>query len=160
MDAERELAATERGLKALEEEQAAAVRAQIAGIMAGASPEAYAAVFADIAARRQEMGERWEFLRKAGSRLKPKAASGREAEVREAALRDVYAVLSSPDVDGSAKRKAVGNLVARVVCQKGGADVAFHPGVICMAQSQEHSQAARAETILSVLTAWASYLGL
>lgn len=52
VDHRKELQAVERTLKDIETKQGAAVKAQIAGIMAGASPDAYAGVFAEIAEER------------------------------------------------------------------------------------------------------------
>ena len=44
-------------------------------------------------------------------------------------LKAALAVLSDPDVPGSEKRSALAPIVERVICQKGGADVIFAPGL-------------------------------
>ncbi len=44
-------------------------------------------------------------------------------------LRSALAVLSDPAVSGSEKRGALAPIVDRVICQKGGADVVFAPGL-------------------------------
>ncbi len=39
-------------------------------------------------------------------------------------------MLSDPDVPGSEKRSALAPIVERVICQKGGTDVVFAPGLV------------------------------
>ena len=63
-EARQEMAALDKALRDLAGDEAAAVQAQIAGIRAGASPDAYAAVFADLAARRKDMEDRRGILRR------------------------------------------------------------------------------------------------
>jgi site-specific DNA recombinase len=128
----RERAALENALKQVERDEAAAVQAQVAGILAGASPAAYGAVFADIAARRKDL----EGRRGAVARLlaAPGKGGGRKAEGEQdrragEALRDIARVLSSDAVPGQEKRDLVGSVIARVVCRPDGADVFFLPGL-------------------------------
>jgi len=144
--------ALENALKHIEGEEAAAVQAQIAGILAGASPGAYAAVFADIAARRKDLEERRGTVARLltgpekGERRKTKAVSdGLAGE----ALKDIARVLSSDAVPGQEKRDLVGGLIARVVCQPHGADVFFLPG---LGAAQTAASLAGAETCNSTLT--------
>lgn len=59
-----DMAAVDKALAEIKADEAAAVHAQIAGIRAGASPDAYAEAFAEIAARRKDLeGRRSEALR-------------------------------------------------------------------------------------------------
>ena len=63
-EARRELARLDKALEALAGEQAATVQAQISGIMQGAPVDAYAAAFADLAARRKTIeGQRSLLMR-------------------------------------------------------------------------------------------------
>jgi len=57
-DARRELAALDAALTELANEDRLAVQAQIEGLRMNASPAAYAALFADLAARRKDMEDR------------------------------------------------------------------------------------------------------
>lgn len=134
--ARRELADMDRALQQLKDEEAAAIQGQIAGIRAGASPDAYAAVFADIAARRKDIEDRRGRL---AHGIRPQQAQGAAGGPRRGtvgpgedlalkALADAAMVLSAPDVPGETKRDIIGMVIARVVCQKGGADVYFLPG--------------------------------
>ena len=54
----RELRDLDAALTELNAQETASIQAQIAGIRAGASPDAYAAVFADLAARRKDLEDR------------------------------------------------------------------------------------------------------
>ena len=108
-------------------EEQSTVQAQLAGIRAGASPEAYAAVFADIASRRKGLeGKRGVF---SSPPRRPEAGKTGEGEIMAGMLKAALAVLSDPDVPGSEKRSALAPIVERVICQKGGADVVFAPGL-------------------------------
>ncbi len=114
-------------LSQLKGEEQAAVTAQLAGIRAGASPDAYAAVFADIAARRKDLeGKRRAFC---GPTRRPKAGKASDSDVMAGMLKAALAVLSDPAVPGSEKRAALSPIVERVICRKGGADVIFAPGL-------------------------------
>ncbi len=155
VDHRKELQAIDRALEQLGQEQTAAVKAQISGIMQGASPDAYAEVFADIAARRKDMEERRGALNRAAKVQKSAGAVRQEAASRETFLRDVQTSLTSPYITEAEKRALVGRVVEKVVCQKDGADVVFMPGLFGEVCSQ-----AALDTKLSVFTACASYLGL
>ena len=140
-DARRELAALDRALSGLAQEDLLAVQAQIAGMRAGASPDAYAAVFADLAARRKDMEDRRGRLSlvltsatQTSRRPQPGANSLRRGvegpgeDLALKALADAALVLSAPDVPGETKRDIVGLVVEWVVCRKDGAEVHFLPG--------------------------------
>ena len=120
----REMDAT---LMQLKGEEQSAVTAQLAGIRAGASPEAYAAVFADIAARRKGLEGKRKALSSSPGR--PKAGKTGDGSVMAGLLRFAPAVLSDPSVPGAEKRGALAPIVERVICRKGGADVVFAPGL-------------------------------
>jgi len=126
VDFRKELDALDRGLKHLEAEEAAAVQAQISGIMAGASAGAYAEVFATIAARRKDMEDRRGVLVRAS---KPQKAAGMSDADLATVLSDVHRALASPFVTDTEKRDLVGRVIEKVICQKGGADVIFHCGL-------------------------------
>ena len=128
----RRLRELDAALLHLKGEEQSAVQAQLAGVRAGVSPEAYAAVFADIAARRKELNGKRGALPgppSAGSARRPKAGKAGEGEVMAGMLKAALAVLSDPAVPGSEKRSALAPIVERVICQKGGADVVFAPGL-------------------------------
>lgn len=135
-DARRELAALGRALVDLAEEDILAVRAQMAGMRAGASPDAYAAVFGDLAARRKDMEDRRGRLSLALTSRRPQAgadsprrgAEGPGEDLALKALADAALVLSAPDVPEETKRDIVGMVVERVVCHRDGAEVHFLPG--------------------------------
>ncbi len=111
----------------MKEEEQAAVTAQLAGIRAGVSPEAYTAVFADIAARRKELEGKCRALSGSPGRLK--AGKADDGSGITGLLRSALAVLSDPAVPESEKRTALSPIVERVICRKGGADVVFAPGL-------------------------------
>jgi len=162
VDYRKELQAIDRALELLEKEQAAAVKAQISGIMAGASPDAYAEVFADVAVRRKDLEDRRGGLSRASKVQRAGGVARQEQEKHETVLRDVRQVLTSPLVSEAEKRNFVGRVIEKVTCQKGGADVQFMPGLfgeVCnnhvfQTKPQTH------QTVFNVLAACASYLGL
>ena len=123
----RRLRELDTGLLLVKGEEQSAVTAQLAGIRAGASPEAYAAVFADIAARRKDLEGKRKAL--SGSPGRSKAGKTDDGTVMAELLRSALAVLSDPAVPGSEKRTALSPIVERVICRKGGADVVFAPGL-------------------------------
>jgi site-specific DNA recombinase len=124
-----ELRAIMDELDALGREQAAVVQAQVAGIRSGASPDAYADLFADINARRKDLAARRREAEALAGRGSVAAAPMADPEAQAAAFREAWEVLTDPDVPGVAKRDILQTLVDRVVCRKGGADVVFRPGV-------------------------------
>ena len=128
----RELAGLDAALKELAGEEAAAVQAQIAGLMAGASAGAYSAVFAGISARRKDMQDRRAVLVQTldrGHGAKPRERGEQEADMRLTVLVDVHEALTSAELEGVEKRNLIGQVVDRVICHKEGAEVVFAPGV-------------------------------
>ena len=154
-DPKLELQAVTRALEELKQEETATIMAQISGIKQGASPDAYAEVFAGIVARRKDLENRRGALSRVGRTKKSGGMAPQEGAGRGVFLRDVYKSLTSPFVTQAEKRALVGRVVEKVVCRKDGADIVFLPGL----HGEVRAQAAL-ETRLSVLTAWASYLGL
>ena len=122
----RRLRDLDAGLLLMKGEEQSAVAAQLAGIRAGASPEAYAAVFADIAVRRKDLEGKRRAL--SGSPGRPKAGKT-DGSIMTGLLQSALAVLSDPAVPGSEKRMALSPIVERVICRKGGADVVFAQGL-------------------------------
>ena len=129
--AAREVAALEEALAQIGRDEAAAVQAQIAGIQAGASPHAYAAVFADLAARRKDLEDRRGVLARQQAKGQGGAAQAplEDAELVRGALADAERVLTDPEVAGAKKRQILGMIVQKVVCGKEGARVVFLPGL-------------------------------
>ncbi len=131
---EEELKSLTAALDELKQEELRLVQAQMAGMRAGASADAYAELFGDLAARRKDMEARRQALahdlrRQAGRPSAGKCSGAELAAFPGAALEEAWVLLSDPDVPGSAKRDVIMTLVERVICQKGGADVVFLPGV-------------------------------
>jgi DNA invertase Pin-like site-specific DNA recombinase len=114
-DAARNLAAVERTLALLEKKQAAAVQGQIAGIMAGADPAAYTAVFAEIAAQRTELEKKRQVLTRAAGRTphRPPASATAPVDLSHI-LADVRRVLASPDITDADKRTLLGTVITAV----------------------------------------------
>ena len=126
-DPKRELAAIHKALEQLEAQQAATVQAQVAGIMAGASPNAYAEAFAALAARRKDLEQRRGELKQ---QTVPRATQkSLRMEQPAALLEKAYAVLTSPEVPEAKKRDMVGSLIESVTCHKDGARIEFLPGL-------------------------------
>jgi len=138
-EARREMAALDRALEELASDEAAAVQAQIAGIRAGASPDAYAAVFGDLAARRKDMEDRRGVLRRAvekdgsgkggGTKNAPSDRLSDEA-LRLQGLADLRRVLDSPDVPTARKRDLLGTVIEKVIPRKDGAEIVYLPGLL------------------------------
>ncbi len=127
-NAREELKALDKALEKLRTEEATTIQAQIAGMRAGASPDAYATVFADIALRRKDMENRRGELSRAIS--SPAAPVPSASEVyTEKALADTLKVLTADEITGSEKHDAAMQIVNRVVCRKDGAEVVFMPGL-------------------------------
>ena len=132
--ARRELAAIDKALKDIAGDEAAAVQAQIAGIRAGASPDAYAEVFAALAGRRKDLEDRRGVVSKAVN-VKPKAGQGKqEAADTGSMLEDVQIALTSEHVPGHVKRDILGTVIEKVIPFKDGpgkegAEVFYIPGV-------------------------------
>lgn len=108
------------------------VQAQIAGLAAGASPQAYAEVFAELAARRALLQDRHGVLAQSLARAMGASQPGRgkkKADLKPAILADVYEALTSEYLEGVEKRNLIGRVVDRVICHKDGAEVVFSSGV-------------------------------
>ena len=123
----RDLARVEADLAALASKQSAAVKSQIAGVMAGADPAAYTVIFTEIAEQRSALEARREEL----TRTKPKPTAQPEYTATDfpRLFSEVRRVLTSPDVSGEEKRDAIGLIVSKVYPLKEGAKVLFLPGV-------------------------------
>ena len=127
----QDLARIEAALKELEAKQAAAVRGQITGIMAGADPAAYSAVFAEIAEQRAALQEHRAALAVVQSRQarrQPQAWQASKETDFAHILADVRRVLTSPQITGEEKRDTLGTLIERVSPSKEGTEVVFLPG--------------------------------
>lgn len=149
----RELTALDAALEQLNGEEFAAVQGQIAGIQAGASPHAYAEVFAALAARRKDLEDRRGILTQQLRPAKPKAekkAGGEDAA--GAAVAAARRVLTSPNVENTVKRQVLGAIVQRVVCRKDGARVVFLPGVFGEGAGQEEKQDTNYTTCMGIRT--------
>jgi hypothetical protein len=138
-EARQEMAALDQALADLAGEEAAAVQAQIAGIRAGASPDAYAAVFGELAARRKDMEDRRGVLRRAldmagagkgGARPSAPSDSISEEALRLQGLADLRRVLDSPDVPTARKRDLLGTVIEKVIPRKDGAEIVYLPGLL------------------------------
>lgn len=128
----QELARLKRALVDLKQEETQAVRAQLAGMSAGASPDVYNELFSDIAARRKDLENHRGLLASSLTETKQEQAAGHQQRVSDAvrqALKDADEVLSNPEVAGVTKRDILMELVDKVVCHKEGADVVFVPGL-------------------------------
>lgn len=138
-----ELAAVRAALEELKAEEQATAQAQIAGIRAGAAPDVYAAMFADIAdiaARRRQLDA--QRLQVDAQRLRREPAApartrgrrtGPDAKARRVALQameQAWRVLTSPEVEGHVKRDLLLTVIEKVVCRKDGAEVVFLPGAL------------------------------
>lgn len=137
----RELAGVERALAMLETKQAAAVKAQIAGIMAGAEPTAYDAAFGQIAGERAELERRQAVLEKTAF-ARPQAAGvtgGREADANSpvsmtGVLADIRQALTSERISGAEKRDLIARIIEQIIPLKpesgtAGARVVFLSGL-------------------------------
>jgi len=141
-------------LALLEKKQAAAVQAQIAGIMAGADPSAYSAVFAEIAAQRAAWKDERTRLTTHPTSSAPQSGTRQEKHPKgptlPAILADLERTLTSPDISGADKRDALGLVIGRVfplvesgeapgkrtkngAARSGGARIEFLPGVFTQA---------------------------
>jgi len=129
-EAREELASTDKALYNLKGEETATVQAQIAGLRAGASVDAYNAVFADIASKRKDLENRRGVLSKmvsrAGTTGTPQPSP---AEIHLQTLKNVGLALSSPDITGVEKRDLLNLIVDKVIPSKEGVTVQFGEGV-------------------------------
>jgi len=134
-DARQELAQVDKALRSLEERSAATVKAQIAGVMAGADPGAYNSVFADMAAERKDLEDRRGVLARmlTAKTASPKERAGDKPDFT-VLLEKARLVLTAEDVAGEVKRNIVGTVIEKVICLKAsdksaGAEIIFLPGV-------------------------------
>jgi hypothetical protein len=117
-----------------------AVRAQIAGMRMGASPDVYSELFADIAARRKDLEDRRGWVKTALSQEtgeRKKIARQHVSKTVQKALEDAWTILSSPDVAGVMKRDILLPLVDKVILHKDGVEVIFTPGLFDEAGDQQ-----------------------
>jgi len=121
----REIETLEADLKESRSEEALAVQAQIAGIRAGASADAYTAVFAQIAARRSDLEGRIALLKGTLAEPTGKAKGNGDQALMKRALEDAATALTDEYVAGAEKRMVLGAVVERVLPHKEGADVVF-----------------------------------
>lgn len=138
-DPRRELEALDKALAQMKAEEAAAVQAQIAGIMRGLSPDAYAEAFASIAARRKDMEDRRGVLAASLSRSRDTKAGGCNTPkvLMSRALEDALTALTDEDVTGPEKRLLLGTIVDKVIPHKEGADVYFAPSIFQGAEGED-----------------------
>lgn len=124
----QEIRAIEQVLDEIANDEAAAVQAQIAGIRAGASPDTYAAVFADLSGRRKDLENRRGDLARSLKRSKP-ARHLVNVEACQLALEETYAAITSEHVTGFEKRDLLARIVEKVICRPDGATVVYSPGL-------------------------------
>lgn len=117
-DAKREMTSLARALEALKEEEGRTVQAQIAGMAAGASLDAYADAFASLAARRKDLLDRQGTLKRMqNAKVSSPTRQNKQSEATVShVLKDVERVLLSPDVSDPDKRNLVGTILERVAC--------------------------------------------
>jgi len=136
----KELKRLDKALDELKQEEMVTVRAQMAGMRAGASSEVYSEMFGDIAARRKDIEARRGMVNRslvenAGERKKNEPNTVSKAV--QQALEDAWKVLSSPDVPGVTKRDILLALVDKVVLHKDGVEVVFLPGLFDEAEDKD-----------------------
>ncbi len=129
-------AETRKALDDLKVEEQATAQAQVAAIRAGASPDAFAPLFADIAARRKALLAQQQPAAMSGAADetgKPGRAGRKSTNVDLKmaclAMEEAWRVLTSEGVEGHVKRDLLLTLVEKVICHKDGAEVVFLPGV-------------------------------
>ena len=131
-DLRAERNAIDAALTNLAAQEQAAVQAQIAGIRQGASPDAYAAVFADLAAHRKDLeNQRGEVARGIQNYSEPSLRTGDNGRARTftTAINDVEAALASETLSGALKRDLIAPIVDSVTPHRGGATVRFSVGI-------------------------------
>jgi DNA invertase Pin-like site-specific DNA recombinase len=136
-DADRKLAEIDRQLEAIGAEEARTVQAQIAGMAAGASPDVYAAIFKEIAARRKKFEQQRADLaqRVKASMVSTTNSTTAATPSATSVLADIGEALASEEISDSEKRDLLSRVVDRVRCRgangdyPGGVDVLFLPGL-------------------------------
>lgn len=135
----KELARLDKALEELKLEETVAVRAQMAGMKAGASGDVYNEVFAGIAASRKDNEKERGLVSMALTSSKEDRKKTSQQNISHAvqqALEDAWKVLSSPDVPGVTKRDILLPLVEKVVLHKDGVEVIFVPGLFDEAEDK------------------------
>ena len=148
MEDTAEAQAIRTALEELKVEEQATAQAQVAGIRAGAAPEIYAGMFADIAARRKALHARRAASERSTNPVPAqKPATKRTARIKTPnmenalqAFEQAWRVLNSPAIEGHIKRDLLLTVIDRVICQKDGAEVVFLPGVFGEAGEQKEAE--------------------
>lgn len=128
-----ELTALDKALAQIKEEGIAAVQAQMAGMRAGASPDLYAEVFAQLAGQRKDLEDRRGMLSASLSRptRSPKARIRQADEMFVSqALEEAMLALTREYTTGQEKRVLLGTVVDKVIAHKEGADVVFAQSIM------------------------------
>ncbi len=138
-DLHRELGTLDKALAQVKAEEAAAIQAQISGIMRGLSPDAYAEAFASIAARRKDMEDRRGVLATSLSRSHDSKAGGHDTPnlPMSRALKDALTAMTDEDVTEPEKRLLLGTIIDKVIPHKEGADVYFAPSIFQGAEGED-----------------------
>jgi hypothetical protein len=135
----KELARLDKALEELKLEETVAVRAQMAGMKAGASSDVYSEVFAGISASRKDNERERGLVNMAlvsSKEDRKKTSQQNVSQAVQQALEDAWKVLSSPDVPGVTKRDILLPLVEKVVLHKDGVEVIFVPGLFDEAEDK------------------------
>ncbi len=124
LDPRAELVRLDNLLTELVEQEQAIITAQVAGIRSGASPNAYAAAFADLAGQRKDFEDRRGQLASL-IRRPPIKANPHNADFDLQVMADIETALKSDLVPKEDRRRLVRTVVERVVCKEDGAEVYF-----------------------------------
>jgi hypothetical protein len=112
------------------------------GTRAGASPDAYSEIFADIAVQRKDFENQRGIL----SRQIKNSRNGNTSDhptidqLWQKGFTETVEVLNSEIVTGAEKRGLVGRVIERIVCHKEGGDVYFAPGVFGRTEGENGSR--------------------
>ena len=120
----------------------ATAQTQVAAIRAGATPDAFVPLFADIAARQKAMQEQ----QKAASESVTRRVTGQgRARQKNAgpnlpaplkAMEQAWCVLTSEEIEEHVKRNLLLTRIDKVICQKDGAEMIFLPGLFGKAEEE------------------------
>ncbi len=124
LDPRAELVRLDDVLRELDDQEQALIRAQVAGIRAGASPNAYAAAFADLAGRRKDFEDRRGQLASI-IRRPPTQANPSNKDFDLQVIADIDMALKSDLVPKEDRRRLIRTVVEKVVCREDGAEVYF-----------------------------------
>lgn len=151
-DLQREKDALDRALSSLDDEESAAVQAQIEGIRSGLRPDTYNGVFADLAARRKDLeNRRGEIARALNDKRWRADPAPAPTAPHQQALADLALVLRSESIEPAEKRDLIGTVIERVICRPDGAEVHFLPNTVTTAGMTRYLDSS-AETVKSTLT--------